>query len=85
MRTIAEYKSVSQAAAANKAFGKFLQVDMFAVAVGDWTTSDGEMVFLRYAGSEITKFGREYVTAIIDGQPAQIRPDGGTIQFRIDS
>jgi hypothetical protein len=83
MRTIAEYKSVSQAAAANKAFGKFIQVDMFAVAVGDWLTSDGEIVFLRYAGSEITKFGREYITATVDGKPTRIRPDGGVIQFRI--
>jgi hypothetical protein len=47
--------------------------------------SDGEIVFLRYAGSEITKFGREYITATVDGQPTQIRPDGGVIQFRIDA
>ena len=90
MRTIAEFKSVdgslmvAEAAEAHRALSRYLQVDMFVVAAGDWQTSDGEPVFLRYAGSEITKFGREYVTATVDDKPTQIRPDGGTIQFRIE-
>jgi hypothetical protein len=85
MRTIAEYKSVSQAAAANKAFGKYVQVDVHALATGDWVTSTGEPVFLRYVGAWITKFGRKYVTATIDGKRTQMRPDGGVIKFKIDA
>ena len=76
MITIAHIADVREAGKTSTALKRYVQVPFYAVAHGfDWTDGKDE-VFLRSPGAEIVKFGRTWLTAVVDGTETRIRPTG---------